>query len=73
VIRAERTRPLSAALALAVTLAASSLRAEETPSGNAVIPRTAPEAQSRDPEPAVRVDRADLSLRASAWSGSRLG
>ena len=71
-IRAERNRLLSASLALAVTLAAGSLRAEETPSGNIAIPRTAPEAQSRDPEPAVRVDRADLSLRASAWSRSRL-
>jgi len=71
-IRAERNRLLSASLALAVTLAAGSLRAEETPSGNTAIPRTAPEAQSRDPEPAVRVDRADLSLRASAWSRSRL-
>ena len=71
-IRAERNQLLSASLALAVTLAAGSLQAEETPSGNAAIPRTAPEAQSRDPEPAVRVDRADLSLRASAWSRSRL-
>jgi hypothetical protein len=71
-IRAERNRLLSASLALAVTLVAGSLRAEETPSGNTAIPRTAPEAQSRDPEPAVRVDRADLSLRASAWSRSRL-
>ena len=71
-IRAARNRLLSASLALAVTLASGSLRAEETPSGNAAIPGMAPEARSRDPEPAVRVDRADLSLRASAWSRSRL-
>ena len=71
-IRAARNWFLSASLALAVTLATGSLRAEETPSGNAAIPRMAPEARSRDPEAAVRVDRADLSLRASAWSRSRL-
>jgi hypothetical protein len=72
VIRAECDCVLCAALALAVTLAAGSPRAEEMPSAPEVIPQTAPDAQRKDLKSAVRVDRADLSLRASAWSRSRL-
>ncbi|MCA3131090.1 MAG: hypothetical protein ING70_09450 [Rhodocyclaceae bacterium] len=72
-IRAKRIRlPAAAALALLAALVAGAPRAEETPPAAAVAPRIAPEAQGRDPEPAVRIDRADLSLRASAWSRSRL-
>ena len=70
-IPTKRTRLLFAALALAAIPAVGSLRAEETPSAPVGISRTTPQAQSRDSEPAVRVDRADLSLRTSAWSRSR--
>lgn len=59
--------PSVAALAVAVALSASALGAEDAPAS----PAAAPGPQPRQAVPAVRIERADLSLRASAWSRSR--
>ena len=63
--------PVAAFLALSATLSNGGVRAEETPSPEVASPRSAPSVAPGNREPAVRVDRADLSLRASSWSHSR--
>lgn len=67
--------PSAAALAVTVALAGGALRAEDAlviPAASAApAAEAAPGTDIREAGPAVRIDRADVSLRASAWSRSR--